>query len=232
MTNIILDKIRGGLIILTGLCLLLPILFVVIISTYIASIPSRIGERVQIEDWIYRGIKRSLDIDTMQNFRDDIYNRIRPHLSLSEDYERWWIIRQMEKDRDRINSALLSGEYVIIIALAVTSILLDISIYGIPISVVSTLLAVGLSGLVIIRVVTIKILMFRPELYAEEPTHDLAVRMAFNRGPLSRGSSIGLALLTLLVGLAGERGYEVGLSLVEMVAEATYSPNTGKWRAD
>lgn len=232
MERPILGYILLGVVILVAGIFLVPILLIITISSFIASIPSRIGERVTVENWIYRWLDRILDLDLMRDFRDDIYHRIRPHVEFTEDLDRWWILREMEQSKQRNDRALQSGEYTIAFVFAVGSIVLDNSLYGIPMSLILSVLAIGFSGMVLIRVVTIRVLAFDPDTHQEESTHELAVRMAFNKGPLSRGSSIGLALLTLLIGLVGSRGYSRGLDLIEWYAERSYSGDKGRWCVD
>jgi len=212
--------------------LLIPILFFLVTITYIAAIPSRIGEQARIDSWLYRGMDKVLDINLMRQFRNDIYYRIRPHIELAEDYDRWWIMREMERSRERTNNALQSGEYAIALLLAFGSVFLDTSLSGIPVSAMLTFLAIALSGLVFIRITTIKILAFKPEVYRDEPTHDLAVRMGFNRGPFSQGSSILIALLTLLIGSTRGLGYELGLEIIEFFAAKTHPQDVERWHAN
>lgn len=221
-----------GLIAVIAVLIITPIMVMIYIITTIASIPSRVGKRVPIETWIYRGMDGVLDIELMRQFRDDIHHRIRPHLVFAEDYERWWVIREMELTIERTNSSLQSGEYALVILLAIGGVFFDSSVYGLPMSLVMTLLAISLSGLIIIRVVTINILAFTPELHREESTHELTVRMAFNRGPLSRGSSLAIALLTILIGAFRGQGYEIALDIVEWVASKTYPGNAERWRVE
>ena len=225
-----LEKLLGALLLSIGAVLALPIVVVVRISTFIASIPSRVGERIQIVGWIYRGLKLIVDDDLMREFRDDIFSRIRPHVAFEEDLERWYIIREMEKDIQRINTALINGEYAIIVLISLSSIFIDRSIYGIPTSVLLTLFALVFSGLVITRIVTVKILIFKPEMYTEDSAHDLAVRMAFNRGALSRGASVGLTIMSILIGISNGLGYEKGLDFIEWYAERSYPTDKKKWK--
>jgi hypothetical protein len=219
-------------VILVAGIILIPILLIIIISSFIASIPSRIGERIAVENWIYRWLDRILDLDLMRDFRDDIYQRIRPHVEFTEDLDRWWVLREMEQSKQRNDRALQSGEYTIAFMFAVGSIVLDNSLYGIPMSLILSVLAIGFSGMVLVRVVTIRVLAFDPDTHQEESTHELGVRMAFNKGPLSRGSSVGLAILTLLIGIVGNRGYGYGLDLIEWYAERSYSDDKDRWCVD
>jgi len=211
---------------------LVPILLVISLATYLASIPSRVGRQFPIENWIYQGMGRILDLDLMSQFRDDIFHRIRPHIEPAEDYERWWVIREMDLSIERTDSALQSGEYILVIVLAFGSVFIDSSLYGVPISVFLTFLAVGLSGMILVRITILKVLVFRSEVHLEEPTHDLIVRMAFNRGPFSNGASIGIALLTLLIGITRGQGYKLGLDIVEWFAAKTHPEDPEKWHAD
>ncbi|WP_271955003.1 hypothetical protein [Halorubrum ezzemoulense] len=149
-----------------------------------------------------------------------------------EEYERWWVVREMELTIERTKSSLQSGEYILAGLLAFGSVFFESSISGIPMSVILTLLALSLSGLVLIRVVTINILAFRPELHREDSTHELTVRMAFNKGPLSRGSSLAIALLTLLIGAFRGQGYDVALDIVGWFASKTYPGSDKRWRAE
>lgn len=232
MKRPILGYILLGVVILVGSIILVPILLIITISSFIASIPSRIGERITVENWIYRWLDRILDLDLMRDFRDDIYHRIRPHIEFSEDLDRWWLLREMELSKQRNDRALQSGEYTIAFIFAIGSIALDNSLYGIPMSLILSVLAIGFSGMVLVRVVTIRVLAFDPDPHREEPTQELAVRMAFNKGPLSRGSSIGLAIMTLLIGIVGNRGYGHGLDLIEWYAERSYSGDKNRWYVD
>lgn len=210
--------------------LLLPILLFALTITYIASIPSRIGTRAPVESGIQRGMDILLDLQLMRQFRDDIFHRIRPHIKLADDFERWWVLREMELSIERTNTALQSGEYIIAVSLAVGSIVLDTPLFGVSVSAFLTFLAVILSGLIIVRIVAIKILAFRPETHLEESTHELAVRMAFNRGPLSRGSSIAIAFLTLFIGFSRGIGYNTGLEIIEWFAEKSHPDDGERWK--
>ena len=213
-----------------ALIFLVPFILLVLTTTYIVAIPSWIGARAPIEAWIQRGMDFVLDLQLMRQFRDDIFHRIRPYIVFSEELERWWVIREMELSIERTNSALQSGEYTLAILLAVGSIVLDTPIFGVPVGLLLTFLAIGLSALTIVRLVAIKVLAFRPETHLEEPTHELAVRMAFNRGPLSQGSSIAIALLTLFIGLSRGVGYNTGLEIVEQIAMRSCPDDGERWR--
>lgn len=225
------EKALGIILAVIAAFLALPLVIIIRISTFIASIPSRIGERIRVEGWIYRGIKTVVDVDLMREFRDDIFSRIRPHIVFEEEFERWYIIREMEKDIQRINSSLVNGEYAIIVLISLSSILVESSVYGVSASVLLTLFALVFSGLIITRLVTMKILIFKPELYMNEPVHDLTVRMAFNRGAISRGASVGLTIMTVLIGLSNGLGYEKGLDFIEWYAERSHPGNKGKWKS-
>lgn len=215
---------------LAVLVILLPLVLLIFVITHIAAIPSRIGTRAPIETWIYRGMDVALDIQLMQQFRDDIFHRIRPHIDFNEELERWWVLREMELSIERTNTALQSGEYAIAVSLAVGSIVLDTPVFGISVGVLLTVLATLLSALIITRVVAIKILAFRPETHLEESTHELSVRMAFNRGPLAQGSSIAIALLTLFIGFSRGIGYDRGLEIIEWAAEKSHPDSGERWR--
>lgn len=182
MENSTLENMLGGVFLLIVIFTALPITIVAITIKFIVSIPSRVGERVKIVGWIYRVLTFVADDSLMREFRNDMCSRIRPHLALEEDLERWYIIREMERDIQRINTTLINGEYAIIILISISSIFIKEQIYGIPASVLLTLLALLFSGLVITRIVTMRILLFKPEMHMEETTHELAVKMAFNRG--------------------------------------------------
>lgn len=217
--------------VLGAILFLVPFMIFVFSATFIVAIPSRIGSRVPIEKWIQRGMDLVLDLQLMRQFRDDIFHRIRPHIALAEEPERWWVIREMELSIKRTDSALQSGEYTLAVLLAVGSVALDTPVFGIPIGVILTFFAIGISALIIIRIIAINVVAFRPEAHLEEPTHELAVRMAFNRGPLSQGSSIAIALLTLFIGLSGGIGYKTGLEIVERIAERSHPDDGERWRA-
>lgn len=209
--------------------ILLPTLVVILLSTYIASIPSKVGTRVPVGTWIRQGMDGVFDFELMRRFRDDIFYRTKPYLELTDDFDRWWILREMELSIERTDSALQSGEYVIAILFAVGSLTLDSTFYGVSVTILLTFLAIAFSGLVIIRIVAIDTLVFSPEPHLEEPTQDLAFRMAFNRGPMSQGSSIAIALLTLFIGLSRGTGYEVALEVIEWFAERSHPDNGERW---
>lgn len=217
--------------IVVGIVLLL-ILFFILSITWISSIPSRVGHRASIETWIIRGMSRFLDIRKMRRFRNDIFYRIRPHIELAEDFERWWILREMELSTIRTKRSMQSGEFVIVVILAIGGIFINHSVYGIPVSVIFTIAAISLSALILVRVVTMEILVFKPELNLEDSTHDLAVKMGFNQGPFSQGTSIAIALLTLFVGVSGDRAYDLGLDFAERVSSESNPGNDDRWRVD
>lgn len=145
--------------------ILMPILLIIAGITYLATIPSRVGKQVPIESWIYQGMDRVLDLGLMCQFRDDLFFRIRPHVEPADEYERWWVIREMELARERTNRALQSGEYAIVFLLALGGVLLDTSLFGVPASLILTVLAIALSGLVLLRIVATKIVAFDPALH-------------------------------------------------------------------
>jgi hypothetical protein len=225
-----LEKILAVVLAVMAAILAFPLVVIIRIGTFIASIPSRIGERIRVEGWIYTLIKQVVDVDLMREFRDDIFSRIRPHIVFEEEFERWYVIREMEKDIQRINSSLVNGEYAIIVLISLSSIFVESSVYGVSASVLLTLFALVFSGLIITRLVTMKILVFKPELYMNEPVHDLTVRMAFNRGAISRGASVGLTIMTVLIGLSNGLGYEKGLDFIEWYAERSHPSNKAKWK--
>jgi hypothetical protein len=211
---------------------LIPLLLLIFTVSFVASIPSRVGEYTPVEGVLFRLMDWTLDFELMRQFRDDIHHRIRPHIEFADEFDRWWIIREMELTVDRTDRELQSGEYTLVVVLAIGSVFIDASVWGIPMSAVLTFLAVGLSGLIIVRLTTIRVLAFRPGAYLEDSTHDLAVRMAFNKGPLSRGSSVGIAMLALLIGVTGGRGYEIGLEIVEAFASLSHPEDDARWRVN
>lgn len=232
MENSTLENMLGGVFLLIVIFTALPITIVAITIKFIVSIPSRVGERVKIVGWIYRVLTFVADDSLMREFRNDMCSRIRPHLALEEDLERWYIIREMERDIQRINTTLINGEHAIIILISISSIFIKEQIYGIPASVLLTLLALLFSGLVITRIVTMKILLFKPEMHMEETTHELAVKMAFNRGPLSRGASVVIAIFTVLIGVSGGVGFERGLDFIEWYAAKNHPSDKKKWMVE
>jgi hypothetical protein len=52
---------------------LVPLLTVVFAITLLAAIPSRVGRRAPVEDWIFKTLTTVLDVELMIQFRDDIY---------------------------------------------------------------------------------------------------------------------------------------------------------------
>lgn len=229
MKNKILDYLIVAVLISISLVFFIPVILIISLLTYIASIPSRIGQRVSIEDWVYIALSKLLDFDQMRQFRDDIFHRMRPHLKVEEELDRWWILREMESAIDHTNRTLQSGEYAIVFFLGVGSIFIDRSIQGIPISILLTIPAIILSWIVIIRIVATRIVVYKPELYIEEPTNDLAVRMAFNKGPIFKGSSVAILLLSILVGMNGGLGYQEGLEYIEKAVAMTHPDDGKRW---
>jgi hypothetical protein len=214
---------------ITGLLILIPIILVIWLSTKVASVPSSVGIRIPVRNWLYEGMSLVFDFDLMHRFRNDIFHRIQPQLKFEEDVDRWWVTREMELSVQRTDRALESGEYVLAGMLAVVGIVFPPTEYGVYSSVIFALVTIFLSTLILVRAVAIDVLAFQPESHQHEPTQELAARMAFNRGPLSRGSSMGILLLTLLVGVTGERGYEEGLELVEWAAERSHPDDGKRW---
>jgi hypothetical protein len=95
-----------------------------------------------------------------------------------------------------------------------------------------TLLAIVFSTLMIMREIATNVLLFKPESYKEDTTHDLAVRLAFNRGPLMKGSEFGLLLLTLFIGLSRGAGYNFGLDIIEWFAARSQPGSIERWKAE
>ena len=127
---------------LVVLAILLPILLLILSATFIASIPSRIGKHISIEEWIQRGMDTVFDFDLMRQFRNDMFYKILPHIEVSEEFDRWWLHRELEKSIEHINADLRSGEYSIVVLLAIGSILFD-SLFGLPLGVILTILAIA-----------------------------------------------------------------------------------------
>lgn len=229
MNTEILNYILFGIIILVSLIFFVPAIVIISVITSIASIPSRIGQRVPLEDWVYIGLSKLLDFDQMRQFRDDIFYRIKPYMKIEGEVDRWWILREMDLAIERTNRTLQSGGYTIVFFLGVGSIFIDGSVYNIPVSVLLTILTITLSCIVIIRIVATRVVVYKPELYLEEPTHDLVVRMAFNKGPIFKGSSVSILLLSILIGITGGLGYEKGLEYVERAAAASHPDEGKRW---
>lgn len=221
--------------ILAGVILGSLVIFILII-TKIASIPQRVGEWVSFETWLLSLIERIADVQGMKKFRDDIFQRIRPHIKVEENQERWWILREMDRSANRTKRSIQSGEFAIATILGVSAIFIRESIYGVPVPVIFTVSAITLSLLMMTRVILMDIFLYKPELHLEEPTEDLAIKLGFNRGPFAQGSSVAIALVILLVGIGEKLGIsaadsvEMGLDLLERAISIFISPSE-KWRA-
>ena len=219
--------------VLIGILISGIILIVLKISGKAAALPSEIGERIPLYHWIKESIGRIIDFELMEQFRDEIFFRIRHNLEIREDQtERYWIIREMQQTIDETDKRLQSGEYVVAVVLSVGGILLSNVNTGFPLAVYLTMFTLLFSAIVVTRVVLIEVLAFDPYDHIEESTNELAVRMAFNDGPLGEGSSAPIAFITLLIGLSRGVGYEKGMELTEWYGEYSHPDNGERWYVD
>lgn len=224
-----MNRLISTAVLITGTALLIPIFGIIILTTWISSIPSRVGGALSGNEISRRLLSLIIDFELMREFRNDIFITILPHISIEENLDRWWILHEMRETIDKTERSIQAGEYFIAVTFSCATLFINSPVFGIPLSGILTILILLFSGLVIVRVVSIDILMFDPELHSEEPTDELALRMAFNKGPLSEGASIGLLAISMMIGLSGGLGYQSGLELLERYSEKSHPDDGERW---
>lgn len=212
---------------------LVSLITVLYLSGWIASIPSKIGGKAPAQDWIRKLIGYVIDFDLMTRFRDDVLLEIRPHMEVrNQGNDRYWTIRQMEQTINKTENRIQSGEFVVALVLSLGGIALSSLSTGVPLAVFLTAFTLIFSALVATRVILIDVLAIDPDNHIEASTEDLTVLSAFNQGPLSQGSSVPMALLTIFVGVTGGTGYDLGLEILEFVSEQSHPDSGERWYVD
>lgn len=218
---------RGIVIAILVTLIFLPILVAIFVIMITASIPSAIGRRMTVEAWLREGIDRVFNVERMRDCREDLYNRYSTSAKVSEEVERWNLIREMERSLDRTRQWLRSGGIVLTVFLGSLSIIMGAT--GQPLIAAVLLLLFGFifSTIILLRIVIIDILSYDSKMFMEMSTNEIAMRMAWNKGPMSGNSAILLAVLTLFVGLG--RDYQIGLDIAETLVME--SKTDSKWRS-
>lgn len=116
------------LILIMGLVILIfvPIIVSMLVLTLLASIPSAIGRRMTVEDWLREGIDKTLNIERMENTREELYYRYSAYTQVPEDTERWNLIREMESSLVQTRRQLRSGGIVLTVLFGSISIIFAI----------------------------------------------------------------------------------------------------------
>lgn len=236
------DKLRTWtqyvLLILFSLVLFIPVsaffLAFLLLSgavVVVTSFPAWLGTLIPIDTWARKVINRYLDIKRMQLFRDDMVRIFWRHTDIDDEVDRYWMLREMDAAKERIDTKLRNGEFVVAVIAGVTSIGLAVLASVQYAGVVLTVFAIVISTAVFARVVIIDILAFDSDVYQEAPYEEVAVRMGWNRGPLNGRGAILTALGTTVVGV-DSRGYRLGKWFLEEYVAERYRDDDGKWATD
>jgi len=217
------------LILILGIVALIfiPIIIAIVVFTLLASIPSAIGRRMTIEDWLREGIDKTLNIERMENTREELYYIYSAYGQVPEDTERWNLIREMESSLVQTRRQLRSGGIVLTVLFGSVSIIF--SIMGQPTIAAVLLFLFGFlfSVMIILRVVIIDILSYDSQIFIEMSTNEIAMRMAWNKGPMSGYSGILVGVLTLFDVFKEES--QIGLDLAQVVLSIS---DDSKWRSE
>jgi len=196
----------------------------------LTSIAAWVGKLLPIDDWTRAGINRWLDIDQIQALRDDVLYISHRHAHVDENVDCDWMLQEMDNATDRINKQLRNGEVVIAIIGGAASIMFSVvasAQYG---GILLTVFVVIISLASLLRIVTVDILAYDSELFVESSHQDIAMRMAWNRGPINGSGAVLAALGAIVVGV-DERGYRLGKWVLEEFIAGRFSEAEGKWSA-
>lgn len=218
------------LLLIVGLVILIfvPIIVVIFVLTLLASIPSAIGQRMKVEDWLRKGIDKTLNVERMENTREELYYRYSAYHKLSEDIERWNLIREMESSLVQTRRQLRSGGVILTVLFGSISIIFSIIGQPVMAAVLLFLFSFLFSAIIILRIVIIDILSYDSQMFMEMSTREIAMRMAWNKGPMSGYSGLLIGVLTIFKSF--EKEHLIGLDLTEIVFFTL--DDDSKWRSE
>lgn len=225
-----IDYLKSLLLILTVLIVMLPVIVAMWVLSLVSLIPSVIGRHLSVEEAIRVGLNRTFDVEEMKAKRDEIYHAYRPYAEADDSLERWYIVREMENTLDTTKERIKSGEYILTFLFGSLSV--AAGIVGPPIlsALVIFFATIMISTLVLVRTIAIDILSFDPRLYLEESSEELAMRLLWNKGPMSGKSAMLITLIAIID--SGSLGYDIGMRFTEMYASRIGNHEEGRWRAN
>lgn len=220
--------VRVVIVVILTIPVLLPTLVLLSIGLYIASLPRKAG-RLSFSSILKELVfYRVCDRRELRLMRDDMMHVLANILDPQVDYEefdRWGALRGIDEAREESKETLRDGELVItftgsILALIVGN--LFNLFYG---GVILTIVALFFSLLVVVRVAIIDELSYHSTYLRHESPESLMLMKSWNEGVIKGRSSVGIAILSILIEYDGW-GYRLGMDILDEHF------SQGKWKAE
>jgi len=230
MLNRIATALRIVVIVILLILILLPILLGLMILLWVIDLPQKVGRRLDFEKGIRRVLYRAINPDEMRRFRNDMLHIVESEIEITDDPDRWGLLREIDKSQSEIERRLKNGEFAFsfiggIIAIGIGN-LLGIVLGGLILTIVGLLFSL----LVSIRIVVTDTLCYQSTNHQEDSIRRLVLLNAWNRGPIFGSGAIGVAILSAITSINGVE-YRIGRQVLETYAETKYS-GENKWQAE
>jgi len=228
-------KIKLAIALFVAVPLTIVLIILIRITGAISSIPAVIGRRFRVDDLARAIVLSVIDVDRVQQFRDDLLYIFEEHYRWSEQFEdrsldRWSLLRQLEDSRSETKRNLQEGEFIISLLGGVASILLgiffDIRFAGVALALVLILFSL----LVVSRVVITDILSYNSFKNRNEPVERLILMRGWNQVQVDHGTA--LVLATFLLPLSNDFAYELGLRIAEWFGRQANPRENKRWAVD
>lgn len=220
--------------VLLGILLLVPILFVMGVTTLIASIPSVLGRRTSGERMAENVVDRFIGKDLLIAIRDDLIEVYIPVLDLpkNEGLDKWGMMREADRAQEIAQDRLVGGESVLTFVGGIVSVLAS-PVTGLGPAI--ALFLIFLSITVALRVVAINILAFDSLYYRYLSTKEMIIMRGWNCGPIN-GKEVWLfLLLSLLLSVFAKPGtsrYNFSMSILADLTAARAGRTLDKWQTE
>lgn len=210
--------------------ILLPILLLLYVVQQFVRLATHLGTSLRPEHVLRRVAFRIFRPEVMRDFRDDVLLIVESRLEEDEDWERWQLLREIDEARERANEALRESEFTFTVVGGILALIVG-NYFGVGyLGVALTLVTIVYSVLVTARLIFVEVLAFRSIDHRQEPLRRLAVLRAWNHGPLTQGSEVGMAVASAFASRS-EFGYQCGVRIIDIIGE-WMAPEPGKWRSD
>lgn len=208
--------------------ILFILLVAILVLLYIFKLLGKIGRWIQPGRYIERAVHAIFDEKKMYELRDDFMLILLSEVEPEPVLDRWGLIREIEIAREDATDRLKEGENAISIGGTIVSIIVGF-VLGLQIA----SLVIGLTGLmftvlVVFRTIISDMLSYKATECETLPVDELLLRRGWNRGVIGGEGGVSIAILSIFAN-SSERGYHIGIGLLEQFAVERYDSESDLW---
>lgn len=196
----------------------LPIVVITLVIAGVLYLITKLGMHASPERSVEVVFSKAIGKESIENIRDDFLIAFYPGLlELNfDDLDRWSILRQIDKSRDRVIRRVAAGGLAISLVGGGVSIIIGLATnFGWALAIFLLLIAIVTS----VSLVTIKILTFSSHNHEFDSLEDLAIMKGWNDGPMQEGTGIalilGVILLSSVFAKPGSPRYEKAMKRIQ-----------------